>query len=190
MKNLILFAIAILTLSVASAQTNVPGEVNYYGVDFSKTRTFGATETGEDFVSAFERINLLIIGEWHKYNPAARLRKTIYVQDISVTQVRNGDIDPKEVATTTPRYALTDADIAEMVKRYEIKESEGTGLVFIGELLNKQTATGTFSIVYFDIASRDVLYRRPVSGEAGGFGLRNYWAGALYRILKVFKFLL
>jgi hypothetical protein len=187
MKKLIIFAIAMLTLSAASAQTNVPQEVNYYGVDFSKTRTFGAAETGQDFALAFERINLLIIGEWSKYNPAARLRKKIYIQDISVTQNRNSEIDPDEIATTTLKYALTDADIAEMVKKYDIKESEGTGLVFIGELLNKQTATGVFSIVYFDIASRDVLYRRTLGGAANGFGLRNYWAGSLYRILEVYR---
>lgn len=36
----------------ASAQHNVDREVNYYGVDFSKAKTFGAQETGEEFKAA------------------------------------------------------------------------------------------------------------------------------------------
>jgi len=39
-------------------------------------------------------------------------------------------------------------------------------------------------LIAFDIATRKILSKREVSGKAGGFGLRNYWAGSVYNIIK------
>lgn len=168
----------------ASAQHNVDREVNYYGVDFSKAKTFGAQETGEEFKAAFGGINYLVIYEWSKYNPGRFLHKKIVVRDVEVAQAWNDAIDPENIAMFSPNYALTDGDIAEMVESYEIAETEGTGLIILGELLNKPDNAGSFVFVYFDIATRKVLYSQHIVGGAGGFGLRNYWARALYNALR------
>jgi hypothetical protein len=184
MKRILAIAVAILTLTTVSAQSEDGKEVNYYGLDFSKTKTFSAAEPGWEFKSTFESINALVLREWSKYNPGRYLRNRIVLRDISATQMVNDVIDPAEIAVNSSRYRLTDEDIAGMVRRYDLLEQEGTGLVILGELFDKSLATGSFVVVYFDIATREVLEYFDITGKARGFGLRNYWAGALYYALK------
>ena len=184
MKKILAFAVAMMALTTATAQSPVNRNVNYYGVAFSRTKVFGATETGWDFKAAFIRINSLVLSEWSKYNPGYFLHKNIDVRDISPTASRNEEIDPSEIITVSSRYAIDDDDIAEMVRSYDIAEEEGTGLVIVGTLFDKTLVTGNFVVVYFHIASREVLDCIPIAGKARGFGLRNYWAGALYNALR------
>ena len=40
------------------------------------------------------------------------------------------------------------------------------------------------TLLFFDIATRDILQKREVKGYAEGFGLRNYWARTVYNIIK------
>lgn len=182
MRKLITLAIAMFAWASASAQT--VQSVNYYGVDFSKTKVFGATETEWEFKNVFGAINSLVISEWGKYNPGKFLYENIAVRDISPTVRVNSAIDPSEIIAASSDYGITDDDIAEMVRRYELQQEEGTGLVIIGTLLDKPYLMGGFVVVHFDVASRQVLSCVPISGKARGFGLRNYWAGALYSALR------
>jgi hypothetical protein len=184
MKKLFSIAVTLFACTALSAQTNVGSDVNYYGVDFSKTKVFGAAETGDQFKDAFGKINSLIIAEWPKYDLGKFLFKNIAVRDISATTRLNNEIDPAMVVSSSSDYFISKDEIADMVRRYKLQEKEGTGLVIIGELLDKSTYMGKFVVVYFDIASREVLHGEGVVGKARGFGLRNYWAGALYGALR------
>jgi hypothetical protein len=184
MKHIFIIAAALLACTTLSAQTNVGPSINYYGVDFSNTKVFAATETGLQFKDAFSRINSLVIAEWPKYNLGKFLSKNIAIRDISPTTRFNNAIDPSMTISTSSNYSVSNDMIAEMIGRYELPEKEGTGLVIVGELLDKSTYMGSFVVVYFDIASREVLYSREIIGKARGFGLRNYWAGALYDALR------
>jgi hypothetical protein len=178
------FVAAMLACATVSAQSNVGSNVNYYGVDFSKTKVFGAAETGWEFKEAFNKINTLVIAEWTKYDPGKFLYKNIIVRDIAPTAALNGEIDPSEIETIRSDYYISKEEVAEMVRRYELQEKEGTGLVIIGEILDKTTYMGTFVVVYFDIASREVLHGEGMAGKARGFGLRNYWAGSLLDAMR------
>jgi hypothetical protein len=184
MKKLLALVAATFAFTTLSAQTGVGTTVNYYGIDFSRTGVFGAAETGYQFKEAFGRINALIIAEWPKYNLEKFLHKDIAVMNISTTELLNNEIDPLEVAVSSPDYYISKDEIADMVRQYEIQEEDGTGLVIIGELLDKTTYNGVFVVIYFDIATREVLHGEGMVGQAGGFGLRNYWAGALLDALK------
>ncbi|MDR1671579.1 MAG: hypothetical protein LBR57_03575 [Alistipes sp.] len=184
MKKILLFAAVLFTWAAVSAQPNVGNEINYYGVDFSRTKVFGARESGWEFKTAFASINTLVITEWPKYNPGRWLGKNIVARDITPTSLANNAIEPGNVETFSSNYGLNDDDIAEMVAGYEIKETSGTGLVIVGTLLDKSIVAGGFVVVYFDVATRKLLYCMPITGKSGGLGLRNYWAGALYNALR------
>ncbi len=184
MKKIFVLAAALFACATLSAQSEVGNNVNYYGVDFSKTKVFAAAESGLQFKDAFIRINTLVISEWPKYDPGKFLSKNIVVRDISATARLNDGIDPSEVKTTSSDYFISKDEVADMVRRYELQEEEGTGLVIIGELLDKSTYMGTFIVIYFDIATREVLHGQGMMGKARGFGLRNYWAGSLYDALR------
>ncbi|MDR2883329.1 MAG: hypothetical protein LBU98_06100 [Alistipes sp.] len=178
MKKLFALSVVLLSCAALSAQTR------YYGVDFSRTRVFGATETGYQFREVFGRINSLVIAEWSKYDPGKFLSVDITGRNISPTTRLNDDIDPAEVITHSSEYAISPDQVADMVRRYELRESEGTGLVIVGEMLDKSTGMGSFLVVHFDVATREVLRSRGMVGKARGFGLRNYWAGSLYEALS------
>jgi hypothetical protein len=184
MKKVFVFVLVVFTWTTLSAQSGVGDNINYYGVDFSKTKVFGAAETGNQFKDAFGKINSLVIAEWSKYDPGKFLHKNIDIRDISATTRLNNEIDPLEIITSSSGYTLSEDDVAEMVRRYELQEKEGTGIVIIGEILDKSTYMGHFIVVCFDIASREVLHEQKMFGKARGFGLRNYWAGALYDALR------
>jgi hypothetical protein len=184
MKKFLILIAAMFVWTTLSAAPNVSIDVNYYGIDFSKTKVFGAPETGYQFKNAFSQINSLVIAEWSKYDLGKYLDKNIVLKNISATTSVNNDIDASEIVDPSSEYYISQEEVAEMVRRYELQEEEGTGLVVIGEQLDKSTYMGTFIVVYFDIASREVLHQQKIAGKARGFGLRNYWAGALYRALR------
>lgn len=190
MKKILLFFAVLFAFSTAFAQGSVRdiSTVNYYGVDFSRARVYGASESGDQFVTAFLRINELVIGEWRKYNPGLFLRKNIKISDISVTQAVNIEVDPGEVHILNRGYHLSEADIQAAVREYDLNEVNGVGLVILGDLLDKSAGVGSYIVVFFDIATRDVIYARLAAGKAGGMGLRNYWAGALHNVLKSWQY--
>jgi hypothetical protein len=39
-------------------------------------------------------------------------------------------------------------------------------------------------IVFFDVATKEVLYFHKLIGDAKGFGFRNYWAGGIHNWMK------
>ena len=187
MKKLFFIIAVMFVWTNLPAQTNAGHEVNYYGIDFSGTKTFGATESGWEFKEAFDKINALVIAEWRKYNPGKFLDKKIEVMDITATERINDGIEPSAIDSGASVYSLTKDDMADMVSRYELQEGEGTGLVILGEFFDKSNVRGSFVVVYFDIATREVLDFFTIAGKARGFGLRNFWAGALYDGLKGLK---
>ena len=186
MKRISALVVALMACATLSAQPAQPGntDVIYYGVDFSKTRVFAASETGSDFKDAFARINSLVIGEWAKYAPDQFFPVNIVASDISPTVRLNDAIDPLAIVSHSSAHTISTAEIADMLGRYKLDQTIGTGLVIIGESLNKSTNMGTFYVVIFDIATREYLQGWEITGKARGFGLRNYWAGALYAALR------
>ena len=56
--------------------------------------------------------------------------------------------------------------------------------MFIAESLNKIDTEAYFHVVIINIDSKEVLLSERLRGQPSGFGIRNYWAGAIYEILK------
>src|SRR5574344_952754 len=179
-----LFISLLVTAQNKSVLKNIDNVV-FYGVDFSKTKVLGAQETTSDFVEAFERINTLMISEQSKY--VAGKRHDIKVSNISISAVKK--LNEQTVKDSLFLYdetavKLSNEEIENEIKRLELKETSGTGLVLIAEKLDKNTSTGFYHIVYFDIETRNIIDTWLPSGEAGGFGLCNYWASSVCKALK------
>lgn len=191
MKKLFLLSACILAFATAFSQNPVSEieTVNFYGVDFSQAKAFGVTETGHSFAQTFGRINTLILKEWDKYNPGKYLWKNIALTDLSAVTAANENIDPNEVVILSSGYKLSDGQIEAAVRGYELQESEGVGLVIICEKLDKSALRGSYAVVFFDIATRDIIYTQFGKGKPSGMGLRNYWAGSLYSMLKKWRYM-
>lgn len=157
--------------------------INFYGVDYSAAKVFGAAESPSQFIDVFGRINELFITEAKKYDVGKKLK--IKVGQISLNAVNkvNGEIDPAQLMTTDTSFTLSDMDIRQVVENLPVQQEPGIGLVIVAKLLNKAEAYGSYQVVFFNTETKEIIKDYAIGGKAKGFGLRNYWAGSIYNVI-------
>ncbi|TDE11391.1 hypothetical protein [Dyadobacter psychrotolerans] len=79
-------------------------------------------------------------------------------------------------------YNLTEDQVRKAVSKYSLSEKDGIGVVYVVESLSKTAEKMTAWVTFIDLSSKKILLTEKVEGKAGGFGFRNYWAGAVYKI--------
>ena len=184
MKKLILFLFLSTSLFCfgqgKSALKDVQS-IKFYGVDYSQVKVFGADESPLQFKDAFRRINELFITEAKKYNVGKQLRKE--VTEISLDAV-NHNINESELMTTKTEYSLDKEQIKTAIEALPIQKTPGVGMVFVAQFLDKSKNRGTYEVVFFNTETKEIIEEWITEGKAGGFGLRNYWAGSIHSALK------
>ncbi len=185
MKHILLAGCLLLAVGARAEARHRIAEadtVYMYGVDYSGVKAVGVDESELRFVRTFEEINDLFLSQSEKYDCGHMINKTILV-----------DIDPICRHNTAADYSGmiqkrrnvgASVDVAAAVASYRLQETEGVGMVFIAELLDKGRGCAVHHVVCFDIATREVLFDRRVETKAGGFGLRNYWANTVYQVIR------
>ena len=106
---------------------------------------------------------------------------------VDMIKERNGEIIVKDQLTEDGFKSshLSPDMIQGIVDNYFIEEDmKGIGLVFIAESYSKPNVQGAYYVTFFDMETRKVLYTERMLGKPSGFGLRNYWAGSYYNVLK------
>lgn len=188
MKKFFMLAAALFAATALQAQPQLAGidKIYVYGVDFSVAKVNAAAETDTQFASAFEGINDLFLSQPDKYDCGKAFHKIVAGVDIAPTQQNNKTRD-FAVMRTDPMQLATENTVQELVKNYELPQTEGTGVVIAALLLNKKSNAATFEVVFFDIATREIILSREVTAKAGGFGLRNFWARSVFEVLKNWK---
>lgn len=163
-------------------------DVTFYGVDFSIAKTFGTDNTVSQFKAAFEGINSLFLSEAKKYDVAKYFKLKNELKSFSVKEIEKNNENIKEdfLIGTEKVYTIAEDKLASHIKSLPVS-GDGVGLVFVAELLDKSESRGTYHVVFFDIASKNILETWKNSGKAKGFGLRNYWAGSVYDMMKSTK---
>ena len=180
MKKTLLVLLCMISAIALNAQTGTC--TNYvYGVDYTHTKVFAADESIADFAKAFHGINMLLVTEMDKYDFTRVWGKTVNVVIEPMLKI-TADATYDNMMTLSNMY--DELNTAEIIKNYELPQTEGTGLLMIAKFLDKPNACATYDLVVFDIATRDILQKREVKGYAEGFGLRNYWARTVYNIIK------
>ncbi|MDR0660411.1 MAG: hypothetical protein LBG19_06345 [Prevotellaceae bacterium] len=187
-----LFTVLCLSMCIVSIAQNKDvqkdiKDIKFFGIDFSLARTYGGEELIGQFTEAFQRINGLFITEANKYDIAKYFKKNVTATAVRQLEELNESISKETFYSDSETYQISNNELAEEIKRLPLKETDGTGLIFVAELLNKGRGQATHHIVFFDIASRDILDSWKATGKAKGFGLRNYWARSIFDILKNVK---
>ena len=184
MKKFLLIVACIFSISILHAQ----GDTKYYvyGVDFTHAKVYAAEESVEQFAQAFEGINMLLITEPGKYDFASMIGgyRTTLCLDPMMKLLSSCDYSDLK----TYNREFPEIDCAQCVKSYDLPQTEGMGVVLIAKLLDKPNKLAIYSVVIFDIATRDIVAEMEVGGYAGGFGLKNYWARTVYNILISTKY--
>lgn len=180
MKKIVFIVMAMGTFLSVRAQlpSDMPQPFHVYGIE----KICGADESSYEFAGAFQRINGLLYSEPEKYDFERFLRGAVVSVDIDQVQRRNvaGEYHPQFSREIT----ITHADLQQLVEDFEIEATQGTGVVLVALLLDKTNACAIYDVVFFDIPTRKLLAVYRKSGNAGGFGLRNYWARSVYEVLK------
>lgn len=159
--------------------------VKFYGIDFAPVKVVGASESQDEFIDAFGKINRLFLTEPDKYiDPLSeRLKKKITAVDIDCVLNHNKGLDTEELKINHTAPALTRQDLEFELQDLEIAPEDGLGLLVVAGELNKGTDYGTFYYVFFDNRTMTVIDTWAFKGKSGGLGLCNYWARSFYRTI-------
>jgi len=158
--------------------------ITWLGVDFTLARFTLVTEDPAAIVStSLKAINNLILAEPDKYDLKKFFSKSEVTPDIEMVNERNSKIDPT-MLVVPDKYAITPDDVKKVISSYDTKGKTGTGLVFVAENLHKVEQTGSFYVVFFDMASKEIIDSEHKVGKASGIGFRNYWTGSVYNVMK------
>lgn len=163
-------------------------EITWYGLDFSFARMIGGGFENPSNIknSYFSSWNMLFVKEAKKYDIGKFFYKKTVLNNFDIVTERNSKVDETKLVTinTTDTVNVSQSLIKDALKKYTTSTNKGVGLVFFIESFNKYTESATISIVFFDITTKEVLAIKKLKGIPLGVGLRNYWAGAIFKVLQ------
>jgi hypothetical protein len=167
-------------------------KITWLGLDFTAAVFIGDRErfgSAADTRYLLEAWNSLVINEAQKYDIGKAFNKYNVDNAVDITKSRNAEFDISQVYSdnTADHFRLKPSDIPEIVKTYDFKNLHGMGLMFIIESFNKLNNEGAMWITFIDMDSKKVVLTEKMVAPPGGFGLRNYWAGSIYKVLEQIK---
>ena len=190
MKKFFLFAlIGIISINL-KAQNSVEAykarSINFLGLDYTGAIFIGTN--GFNDPAALKPLtqswNSLFITEHNKYN-VQKAFNVLTTVELDMVNKRNGETDFSNRVTDKQIELphLTKSDLEAIISNYPDFSEKGVSLVFIVDAYDKTTATAYYHFVFFDNLTKKILLSYPVTGSAGGGGLRNYWANACYEAI-------
>jgi hypothetical protein len=192
MKTKLLFAVISLAFCVSSAlfsqnkqQAKDEKAITWYGIDFTKAKFTLVTEDPTVIVNQYlKSINQLIQAEPEKFDLKKWFNKTDVAFDIDQVNERNSKIDPASLVISD-EYKFTPEDVKAVISKYNTKGKSGLGLIFVAENLHKVKQTGSYYVVFFNQDTKEIIDSERFEVKAVGIGFRNYWAGSVFNIMKI-----
>lgn len=184
--GLMIFGSALFSQS--TADISKAKELTWFGIDY--TNCYYLTPMDFPSVSDLEAK----IGAW---NDLVLLEREKFLDKpfggkkfnfaVDMIKEKNAEIDVKS-RLSEDGFKTTHLEVSmiqDIVNSYFIDEDmTGIGLILIAESYSKPNVKGSYYVTFFDIASRKVISTERLLGKPSGFGLRNYWAGSYYSVLK------
>jgi len=195
MNKLIVVALLFIGITISNAQSALDvfqsESMMWYGLDFSKIKLLGPesfTDPQKIKEVYFRSMNDVIVAEIKKFNLGKFFRKSSVLVNLDVVKKNNENILVDGLISTDSKYIefINRSMVEKLIKEYDCGTDNGLGLVFVMENFNKHEgqATASMLVTFFDIKSKKILLMERMVGKAGGFGFRNYWVGAVYKVLK------
>lgn len=194
MKNSVLMLL-VAVMSCVAAQAQIPlanfqkAKVMWYGLNFTQAKLVGS----EGFTDAevirndyFQKWNGLVVTEGDKYDVKGAFNKSDMTVDLEAVNTLNAKVDYTTLVTNTT-HIIDKEDVQKAVSAMKIGQTEGYGICFVVESFDKMQEKGFIWVAIFDAKTKSILVTERISGDAGGFGLRNYWAASVYNVIKTIK---
>lgn len=199
-KSLLLLLLSALGLAAFGQKSKLDKTrpLTWLGIDYSQLRFIGtatqykdAGEISNEKLSGtyFKAWNDLVLNEPDKYD----LKKATGFKQVEmapgVTEAVNDNSRNTDFFTEDPGQFqhLSEADIQNLVRQYDYGSRSGTGLAFIVAGMDKGREAASIWVAFVDMDSKNLLAAKNYVSKAGGFGFRNYWAGAIHKTLKEMK---
>ena len=163
--------------------------VTWLGLDFSQSRFIGDQAKFKTIFNAqnlFDALNDLMLSEKDKFDVGKMLGKQKLTFKLDVTIAHNSRLDIASLLADSlgTHNHLKPGDIETIVQGYDFEGNSGIGLMFNMESFNKILSEALIWVTFINMDTKEVLFTEKLGQEPGGFGLRNYWAGAIYDMMK------
>ncbi|WP_221393142.1 hypothetical protein [Dyadobacter sp. NIV53] len=192
MKKLFLLVFGLFCFGQASAQYTLAdmfsgkAKVVFLGLDFTQAKYIGRAGFMDPTAIQNQHMaswNTLIEVEPKKFS----LQKPLKLRDGQYSSKVEDMIKYNKSANvadniTDSEYSITEDQVKKSVSKYSLSEKDGIGIVYVVESLSKTAERMTAWVTFIDLDSKKVIHTEKIEGKAGGFGFRNYWAGAVYKI--------
>jgi hypothetical protein len=162
--------------------------VTWLGLDFTNAKLIGDRERfgGEsDVRHLLEAWNALIVAEPDKYVVSKAIGRITVENAVEVTNEHNAELDVMTMFSDNEKdfEHINPSDVEQIVRDYDFKGKSGVGLMFIVESFSKINEEGSVYVTFINMDSKQVLLTERMVGEPKGFGMRNFWAGAINTII-------
>ena len=160
----------------------------YYGVDMSMLKLSNPMKIGQDnsvrhyiyaWISTFEKEL-----PPDKYISKWLNMKNGFTFEPEDVQQRAELVDEKWIIRGD--YSFSFEQLKEIIKSYDLNQSNGLGFVINAENFNKQHEYMTLYYTFFDIRTREILWTTKIKGVPGGWGMNGFWSNGLTNSLKIF----
>ena len=192
MKKLLLLVFGLFSYGQASAQYTMAdmfsgkAKVVFLGLDFTQAKYIGRAGFMDPTAIQNQHMaswNNLIEIEPKKFS----LQKPLKLKDGQYSSRVEDMIKYNKAANvadniTDSEYSITEDQVKKSVSKYSLSEKDGIGVVYVVESLSKTAERMTAWVTFIDLDTKKILHTEKIEGKAGGFGFRNYWAGAVYKI--------
>lgn len=169
----------VVWLGIDYSHVQLVGDMSQFGGAGMK----GVGEVRERYMPAWNR---LILAESSKYDIAGMLRKDEVEYDIDMIMAVNATV-PLENMEKTKANVYSEEDLKRFVESYDVHDKNGIGILLIAESLNKFHEEAAYHFVAISLPSKTLLFHDKLLGKPRGFGLRNYWGGSIYDVVKQIK---
>jgi hypothetical protein len=167
-------------------------KITWLGIDFSHVKLIGDfnhfAEWGAQGPASirnnyFPEWNDLVYEEYKKYDVAGMLRKENMALNTDYIYGLNKKAPLEEMESKSdPGY--TKEDIQKFVANYEFNTKEGLGILFVAESMNKYKEYAKYHFIVINMSDNKILLHELFTSQAGGIGLRNYWARTFFNTIK------
>jgi hypothetical protein len=167
-------------------------KVTWLGFDFSNAKFIGDREklgSESDIRHLLEAWNDLVLTEKDKYDIAGMIGRDAVETSTDVTKDHNQDLDVLQMISNAEKdyLHLSREGVGKVVSKYDYKKNTGIGLMFNIESFSKLNGEASMWVTFVDMKSKQILFTERMTASPKGFGVRNYWAGALYGVMEHVK---
>ncbi len=163
-------------------------KVVFLGLDFTQARFVGRSY----FISQpslkaglVNALNDLLGTERKKYDLAGSLNipeNKYFLNTDFFIKLNDGILPENRISDADT--VLSPQNLMEAVSNYKLDISAGIGISFIVEGFNRNTQLGSIWVTFIDLSSKQIILAENIKGLAGGSGLRNYWAHAVFMVIQ------